>query len=85
MKPVYHYLGFKTFDLTQGQVHKLPEPDGSFRVVAVFPKEWTALEPAVRVTSVHGETVEYKPYTVLAWDEILLATIPAPASKGEGE
>lgn len=84
MKPVHSYLGFKTFDLTQGQVHKLPEPDGSFRVVAVFPKTWVAEAP-VNVTGVNGETIEWKPYSVTEWDEVVLATIPAPAAKDENQ
>jgi len=77
MKPVHTYGGYQTFDLTEGKVHRLAQPDGSAKIVALFPKVWTE-GPRQTMPLLNGQVVEWKPYWVTEWDEVVLATVPAP-------
>lgn len=79
MKPSADYTGWKTIDLTACNVHALVQPDGSTNIVARWPKTYTKGEPGPYGT-VKGETVHFSQYDVTEWHEVVLTTVPAPAS-----
>lgn len=82
MKPVHEHFGHGTYDLTEGKIHKIANPDGSQRVVAFFPKKWNVRSEVLQV-SINGRMAMLKHYEVIEWEEIVLATIPAPTIKPE--
>lgn len=83
MKPVHTYAGYLTFDLTQGAVHRLAQPDGSVKVVALFPSKWENVGRQ-SVAVANGETFNWMMYRVLEWDEVVLKVIPAASKPKNG-
>jgi hypothetical protein len=84
MKPAHQFVKYNVLDLTEGRIHKLVDPDGSSRVVAYFPRDYTAIG-LTSALDLNSETVNLTTYQVTGWEEITLATIPAPAPTGEAE
>lgn len=82
MRPLHEHGGYCGFDMTEGRVHRITDPDGSVRVVAYFPKQWVGREP-VPMVGVNGKTFFWTPYEVTEWEEITLATILAPTVEPE--
>lgn len=70
MKPLHHYTGHKTVDLTECKLHCVIE-DGKRKIVALVPKTWEK-DPPQKLMASNGQMLDLCFYSVTDFDEVVL-------------